>query len=159
MKYAKSRPTQSEFVAAWWDEQERKTDQKLEEHYPGIASVKLFSGMAYSEKIRFIPNNALRRAGLKPRRRNGKRKKEQTVLSQATLQRILRGIDKAVTQIAALEMEKMTEKFADVGKMDVVFTDSQDRLEAARRYFMSDASNRPYSGAIIRENGLFVLTE
>lgn len=22
MKYAKSRPTQSEFVAAWWDEQE-----------------------------------------------------------------------------------------------------------------------------------------
>lgn len=159
MKYAKSRPTQSEFVAEWWDEQERKTNQKLEENYPGIASVKLFAGMTYADKLQAIPNNALRRAGLKPRRRNGERKKERTVLSQASMQRILRGIDRAVTQIAALEMAKMTEQFADVGKMGVAFTDSQDRLEAARRYFMSDASNRPYSGAIIRENGLFVLME
>lgn len=124
MKYAKSRPTQSEFVAAWWDEQERKTNQKLEEHYPGIASVKLFAGMTYADKLRAIPNNALRRAGLKPRRRNGERKKEQTVLSQASMQRILRGIDMAVTQIAALETKKRTERFADISEIGCGFSEN-----------------------------------
>lgn len=113
MTYAKHKTTQSEFVAAWWDKAEQKTAQKLEEHYPGISGVKMFDGMTYADKLRAIPNNALRRAGLKPRRRNGKRKKEQTVLSQASMQRILRNMNAMVTSIAALEIKKRTEQFAD----------------------------------------------
>lgn len=113
MTYVKHKTTQSAFVAAWWDKAERKTAQKLKEHYPGISSVRLFDGMTYADKLRAIPNNALRRAGLKPRRRNGKRKKEQTVLSQASMQKILRNMDAMVTSIAAREIRKMTEQFAD----------------------------------------------
>lgn len=113
MTYAKHKTTQSAFVAAWWDKAERETAQKLEEHYPGVLSVKLFDGMTYADKLRAIPNNALRRAGLRPRRRNGKRKKEQTVLSQASMQKILRNMDAMVTSIAALEIPKRMEQFAD----------------------------------------------
>lgn len=113
MTYAKRKTTQSEFVAAWWDKAEQKTAQSLEERYPGISSVKMFDGMTYADKLRAIPNNALRRAGLKPRRRNGKRKKEQTVLSQASMQKILRNMNAMVTSIAAREIRKMTEQFAD----------------------------------------------
>lgn len=42
MIYTKHKTTQSEFVAAWWDKAEQETAQKLEEHYPGVLSVKLF---------------------------------------------------------------------------------------------------------------------
>lgn len=113
MIYAKRKTTQSEFVAAWWDKAEQKTAQSLEERYPGISSAKMFDGMTYADKLRAIPNNALRRAGLKPRRRNGKRKKEQTVLSQASMQKILRNMNAMVTSIAALEIKKRTEQFVD----------------------------------------------
>lgn len=113
MTYAKSKTTQSEFVAAWWDKSEQKTAQSLEERYPGISSVKMFDGMTYADKLRAIPNNALRHAGLKPRRRNGKRKKEQTVLSQASMQKIIRNMNAMVTSIAALEIKKRTEQFVD----------------------------------------------
>lgn len=113
MTYAKHKTTQSEFVAAWWDKAEQKTAQSLEEHYPDISSVKIYDGMTYADKLRAIPNNALLRAGLKPRRRNGKRKKEQTVLSQASMQKILRNMNAMVTSIAALEIQKRTEQFAD----------------------------------------------
>lgn len=113
MTYAKHKTTQGAFVAAWWDKAEQKTAQSLEEYYPGVSSVKMFDGMTYADKLRAIPNNALRRAGLKPRRRNGKRKKEQTVLSQASMQKILRNMNAMVTSIAALEIQKRTEQFAD----------------------------------------------
>lgn len=113
MTYAKSKTTQSAFVAAWWDKAERKTAQKLKEHYPGISSVRLFDGMTYADKLWAIPNNALRHAGLKPRRRNGKRKREQTVLSQASMQKILRNMNTMITSIATLETQKRTEQLAD----------------------------------------------
>ena len=54
------------------------------------------------------------------------------------MKRIIRGIDRAVTQIAALEMAKMTEQFADVGKMDVAFSENhyqEDALDAMRFHF------------------------
>jgi hypothetical protein len=111
--YAKHKTTQGEIVAAWWSKVEQKTSQSLEEHYPGISGVKLFDGMTYADKLRAIPNNALRRAGLKPRRRNGKRKKEQTVLSQASMQKIIRSMNAMATSIAALEIHKRTEQLAD----------------------------------------------
>lgn len=152
MKYAKSRPTQSEFVAAWWQKAEQTANRKLERDYPGIASVKLFNGMTYADKFWAIPNNAIRRAGLKPRRRNGERKKERTVLSQAPMQRILRGIDRAVTQIAALEMAKMTEQFADVGKMGEAFSENhyqEDALDAMLYDFEAATRDRPYIGRVM----------
>lgn len=151
MTYAKHKTTQAEFVAAWWEAQDRKAREKLKRHYPGIETVSFFGGMEYADKLRNIPNNALRRAGLKPRRRNGKRKKERTVLSQASMQRILRGIDRAVTQIAALEMAKMTEQFADVGKMGEAFSENhyqENALDAMRFHFEAE-KQRPYLGRVM----------
>lgn len=113
MTYAKSKTTQSDFVAAWWDKKERKAKMLLEADYPGLADVKLLTGITYSDKLQAIPNNDLRRAGLKPRRRNGKRKKEQTVLSHESMQKILRTMNAMVTSIAALEIQKRTEQLAD----------------------------------------------
>lgn len=63
MTYAKHKTAQAEFVAAWWEAQDRKAREKLKRHYPGIETVSFFGGMEYADKLRNIPNNALRRAG------------------------------------------------------------------------------------------------
>lgn len=152
MTYAKHKTTQAEFIAAWWEEQDRKARGKLKRHYPGIETVSFFGGMEYADKLRNIPNNVLRRAGLKPRRRNGKRKKERTVLSQASMQRILRGIDRAVTQIATLEFTKMTEQFADVCEMGEPFSENyyqEDTLDAMLYGFEAATRDRLYLGRVM----------
>lgn len=151
MTYAKHKTTQAEFVAAWWEAQDRKAREKLKQDYPGIETVSFYGGMEYADKLRNIQNNALRRAGLKPRRRNGERKKERTVLSQASMQRILRGIDRAVTQIAALEMAKATEQFADVCEMGEAFSENhyqEDALDAMLFHFETE-KQRPYLGRVM----------
>ena len=149
MTYAKHKTTQAEFVAAWWEAQDRKAREKLKRHYPGIEAVSFYGGMEYADKLRNIPNNALRRAGLKPRRRNGKRKKDTVCLSQASMTRILTSTDKTMQRAFRIELAKLTKQFADVGKMGVVFTDSHYREDALRQYFESEAAERHYLGRVM----------
>lgn len=128
MTYAKHKTTQAEFVKAWWAEKDRKAWEKLKRHYPGIETVSFYGSMEYADKLRAIPNNALRRAGLKPRRRNGKRKKDTVCLSQASMTRILTSTDKTMQRAFSIELAKLTKQFADVGKMAVKTASAFDQF-------------------------------
>lgn len=145
MTYAKNKTTQAEFVAAWWEAQDRKAREKLKRHYPGIETVSFFGGMEYADKLRNIPNNALRRAGLKPRRRNGKRKKDTVCLSQVSMTHILTSTDKTMQRAFSIELAKLTKQFADVGKMGVKAADALDGL----RHELEAEKQRPYLGRVM----------
>ena len=71
MTYAKNKTTQAEFVKAWWEKADKKAEAFLQKECPGIG-ISLFNVATYKDKLAAIPNNVLRRAGLKPIRRNGK---------------------------------------------------------------------------------------
>ena len=126
MTYAKHKTTQAEFVKAYWEAQDRKAWEKLKKDYPGIETVSFFNGMEYRDKLRNIPNNALRRAGLKPIRRNGMRKKE---WKKMQVLRALAAINAEVIQPLLVELipkrvEHLYEKFAcpiEVANQENVF--------------------------------------
>jgi hypothetical protein len=110
--YAKNKTTQRDFVLAWWDRLDRKLAHNMKESYPYIEDFNLSQDMPYADKLRNIPNNALRRAGLKPKRRNGKRKKAE--LSFDAKRKILMRLDLAMCQIAGREIQKRNERFAEI---------------------------------------------
>ena len=158
MTYAKHKTTQAEFVKAWWDEKDRKAWEKMKQDYPGIETVSFFCGIDYADKLRNIPNNALRRAGLKPRRRNGKRKADTVTLSQATMEHILKSIDKTMQKAFQVKLMQLTEQFADVGKMAVKAANAFDQF--AESHFQEDEQSgfqrwleteqkQPYIGRIM----------
>ena len=158
MRYAKNKATQAEFVKAYWEAQDRKAWERLKKDYPGIETVSFFNGMEYRDKLRNIPNNALRRAGLKPRRRNGKRKKDAVCLSQASMTHILTSTDKTMQKAFGIELAKLTKQFADVGKMAVKagnafdhFADShfQEDEQAGFQHWLETQPKQPYLGRVM----------
>lgn len=167
MIYAKHKATQAEFVKAWWDEKDRKAWEKLKRDYPGIETVSFFNGMTYADKLRAIPNNALRRAGLKPRRRNGRRKAETVHLSLASMSHILTSTDKTMQRAIQIKLAQLTKQFADVGKMAVKaanafdqFSDShfQEDEQAGFRHWLETTQKQPYIGRVmIHKNEPFII--
>lgn len=138
MTYAKSKTTQGEFVKAWWEAKDRRAWEQLKRNCPWIEMESCFNGMTYADKLHNIPNNALRRAGLKPIRRNGMRKKE---WKKQQFYRSIAAINAEVIQplldeLIPKKVKQITEQFADVGKMASQTADALNQF--AESHFQED---------------------
>ncbi len=154
MIYAKHKTTQAEFVKAWWEKVNKQVLERLE-RYAFVSGGNFSDGITYKTKLWAIPNNALRRAGLKPRRRNGERKKGERTLDTQTMQKVLREIDRHVQR----EMNEILAKTANA--IDQLAESHYQENEAAGfQHWLETTQKQPYFGRVmIHKNEPFVRWE
>ena len=150
MTYAKNKTTQAEFVKAWWEAKDRRAWEKLKRNCPSIEMESSINGMTYADKLHNIPNNALRRAGLKPIRRNGMRKKEwkkqQFLRSIAAINAEV--IQPLLAELIPKKIEQVNDCFAPV---KTVFAEShfqEDERSGFQRWLETE-QKQPYIGRVM----------
>lgn len=156
MTYAKHKTTQAEFVAAWWAEKERREWEQMKRYCPWVEMESCFNGVTYADKLHTIPNNALRRAGLKPIRRNGMRKKE---WKKKQFLRSIAAINAEIVQpLIPQKIEETVSLFANVGKSASQTADAlnqfaeshfQEDEQSGFQHWLETAQKQPYIGRVM----------